>query len=196
MPTAWPGRKNRRRRFGLKSLEIEGSVNISIGANLRGLLAEMRPREWSKNLLVFSGVIFSRSLTDPHNLWISLLGFVFFCCASSGVYIFNDLCDLKEDREHPIKCKRPLASGALNINLARFAMVLLFAAATVGALWLSHGFALIIAVYLATCLAYSLRLKDFVILDVILIASGFVLRAISGAVLNGLFSAPRWSPCL
>jgi 4-hydroxybenzoate polyprenyltransferase len=69
----------------LKSLEIEPPVTLSIGANLRGLVLEMRPREWSKNLLVFSGVIFSRSLTDPHNLWISLLGFIIFCCASSGV---------------------------------------------------------------------------------------------------------------
>lgn len=170
----------------MKSLEIERPVSISLGAHLRGLLTEMRPREWSKNLLVFSGVIFSRSLTDPHNLWISLLGFIVFCCASSGVYLFNDLCDLKEDREHPLKSKRPLASGALNVNLARVVMVLLFAAATIGALWLSHGFALIIAIYLATCLAYSLRLKDIVILDVILIASGFVLRAISGAVLIGV----------
>ena len=171
----------------MKSLELEQpAAGLSIGDNLRGLLTEVRPREWSKNLLVFSGVIFSRSLTDVDNLWTSLLGFIVFCCASSGVYLFNDLCDLKEDREHPIKCKRPLASGTLNVNLARFAMVVLFGVAALGALRLSHGFAVIIAVYLFTCLSYSLKLKDFVILDVILIASGFVLRAVSGAVLIGV----------
>lgn len=171
----------------MKSLELEQpAAGISIGGNLKGLLAEMRPREWSKNLLVFSGVIFSRSLTDIDNLWTSLLGFIVFCCASSGVYLFNDLCDLREDRQHPVKCKRPLASGTLNLNLARFAMVALFAAAALGALRLSHGFAVIIAVYLFVCLSYSLKLKDFVILDVILISSGFVLRAVSGAVLIGV----------
>jgi 4-hydroxybenzoate polyprenyltransferase len=150
------------------------------------LLVELRPKEWTKNLLVFTGLIFSRSLTDAHNIWICVLGFAIFCSASSGVYLFNDLCDIKEDREHPIKKNRPLASGALNVNFARFVMILLFAAAASGALWLNHGFALIIGIYLATCLAYSMKLKDIVILDVILIASGFVLRAISGAVIIGV----------
>lgn len=154
-----------------------------IGMTIRGLLVEMRPMEWSKNLLVFSGLIFSRSLTDPHNVAVSFIGFVLFCCAASGVYLFNDLCDLKEDREHPVKRHRPLASGALSVNVARFTMLVLFATASVGALLLSHWFAVLIGVYLATCLAYSLKLKDIVILDVILIASGFVIRAISGAVI-------------
>lgn len=153
---------------------------------MRGLIIELRPKEWTKNLLVFSGVIFSRSLTDFNNLWISFLGFLIFCAASSGIYLFNDLCDLKEDREHPVKRNRPLASGELKINLARIVMILLFASAAFGALWLNHNFALIIGIYLATCLAYSFKLKDIVILDVILIASGFVLRAISGAVIIGV----------
>jgi 4-hydroxybenzoate polyprenyltransferase len=171
----------------MDSLEIvQPKTTIFLNRALRGLVIELRPREWTKNLLVFTGLIFSRSLADAHNIRISFLGFVLFCCASSGVYLFNDLCDIREDREHPVKRNRPLASGALNINLARFVMILLFAAAACGALWLNHGFALIIGVYLATCLAYSFKLKDIVILDVILIASGFVLRAISGAVIIGV----------
>lgn len=157
-----------------------------MGRNLRGLIIEMRPLEWSKNLLVFSGVIFSKSLTDVNSLWISLLGFGVFCAASSGVYLFNDLCDLKQDREHPVKRNRPLASGTLNVNSARVAMGLLFAIATIGALLLGQAFAVVIAVYLVTCLAYSVKLKNIVILDVILIANGFVLRAVSGAVLIGV----------
>lgn len=167
----------------MESLKVEQPIILSLGGNLRALLLEMRPREWSKNLLVFSGVIFSRSLNDTNSLWISFLGFVIFCCASSGIYIFNDLCDLKQDREHPVKSKRPLASGALNANFARFMLVLLLTASTLGALWLNYSFALVIAIYLTTCLSYSLKLKHVVILDVILIASGFVLRAVSGAVL-------------
>ncbi len=167
----------------MKVLEIEQPASFAIGRNILGLIVEMRPQEWSKNLLVFSGVIFSKSLTDINNLWISLLGFAIFCAASSGIYIFNDLCDLQADREHPVKRNRPIASGQLNINFARFVMVLLLITATVGALALNRGFAVIITVYLLTCVAYSLKLKDIVILDVILIAIGFVLRAISGAVL-------------
>ena len=167
----------------MKMIEIEQPATFSIGQNLRGLLVEMRPSEWTKNLLVFSGVIFSRSLTDINNLWISLLGFAIFCAASSGVYLFNDLCDLQADREHPVKRNRPLASGSVNINFARVAMLVLFLTATLGSLALNRSFAFVIAIYLLTCIAYSLRLKDIVILDVILIASGFVLRAVSGAVL-------------
>lgn len=171
----------------MKPLDIERppalTLRGTLRGNLRGLLIEMRPQEWTKNLLVFTGVIFSRSLFDLHDLWTSTAGFLLFCAASSGIYIFNDLCDIEADRQHPIKSKRPLAAGDLNINLARIAMILLFAIAALGSLALSFSFALIIVLYLSICLAYSLQLKNIVILDVILIASGFVLRAISGAVL-------------
>ena len=167
----------------MRSIEIDQPSSWTLRKNLRGLLVEMRPQEWVKNLLVFSGVIFSRSLFDLHDLWTSTLGFLIFCAASSGIYLFNDLCDIRSDRSHPIKCTRPLAAGELNVNAARFAMVTLFAAAALGSLALSPRFALIIVLYLAMCVAYSLQLKNVVILDVILIASGFVLRAISGAVL-------------
>ncbi len=165
---------------------VHEKAGSSFAQAVRGLIVELRPQEWTKNLLVFTGLIFSRSLTDTHNIWISFLGFWVFCCASSGIYLFNDLCDIKEDREHPVKRHRPLASGVLGVNPARFVMLLLFAVAAFGALSLSYGFAAIIGIYLLTCLAYSFRLKDIVILDVILIASGFVLRAISGAVIIGV----------
>lgn len=167
----------------MKPLEIGQPFSWTLRRNLRGLLVEMRPQEWVKNLLVFAGVIFSGSLLELHDLWVSTLGFFVFCAASSGIYIFNDLCDIKSDRAHPIKSTRPLAAGELNLNLACISMVALFAAAAAGSLALSSRFALVIVVYLAACVAYSLQLKNVVILDVILIASGFVLRAISGAVL-------------
>lgn len=166
--------------------DTDQTAKNSLKQTLRGLLIEMRLPEWTKNLLVFSGLIFSHSLMNPGNLRTSFFGFLVFCCASSGVYLFNDLCDIKEDREHPVKRNRPLASGRLNRNSARITMVVLFAAAAFGAVTLHHNFALIIAVYLTTCLAYSWRLKNIVILDVILIAFGFVLRAISGALILGV----------
>ena len=167
----------------LQNKNLEPVADVSVYRTLRGLIIEMRPKEWTKNLLVFSGVIFSHSLADARHLTISFLGFLFFCCAGSGVYLFNDLCDLEADREHPIKRNRPLASGALGKNAARAAMILLFCVAAGGALLLNYSFALVIAIYLAVCLSYSLKLKDIVILDVILIAAGFVLRAISGALI-------------
>ncbi|MGH9820764.1 MAG: decaprenyl-phosphate phosphoribosyltransferase, partial [Pyrinomonadaceae bacterium] len=170
----------------MNSLEIQETKPFSIRGNLYGLLIEIRAREWVKNLLVFTGVIFSGSLTNLHNLWISVLGFALFCCASSGIYVFNDLCDRLQDREHPVKSKRPIASGAVDLNFARAAVVLLFAISIVGSIWLSYSFAVIIGFYLAAFVAYSIKLKNAVILDVILIASGFVLRAISGAVLIGV----------
>jgi 4-hydroxybenzoate polyprenyltransferase len=175
----------------LKVLEVNEPLIWVIGRNLRGLIVTMRPQEWSKNLLVFSSLIFSRSLTDAANIWITVAGFAVFCAAASGVYLFNDLCDLRQDREHPTKRNRPIASGQLNLNLARVASVTLFMLAGVGAWLLNPAFAGVVAIYVATCLAYSLTLKNIVILDVILIASGFVLRAVSGAVLLNVV-ASEW----
>lgn len=175
----------------MKVLDVREPHIWTSARNLRGLVVTMRPREWSKNLLVFSSLIFSKSLTDPKNFAITLAGFAAFCAASSGVYLFNDLCDLKADREHPVKRDRPLASGQLNLNVARFAAFALFAIAGVSAWILNPAFAAVIAVYVITCLGYSLGLKNIVILDVILIATGFVLRAISGAVLINVI-ASEW----
>lgn len=158
-------------------------AGIAQGSALFHLLVLMRPRQWVKNLLVFVGLIFSKSLSGWENIGMTVLGFAVFCAASSGVYIFNDLCDLKADKEHPVKKFRPLASGAISPGIARLTLLLLFAFAAAGALWLDWGFALIIATYLLMCLTYSLGLKTVVILDVMLIAAGFVLRAVSGAVI-------------
>jgi decaprenyl-phosphate phosphoribosyltransferase len=159
----------------VKSVEIirasvaEKSAANKFSQTVRGLIRSLRPREWVKNLLVFSGLIFSRSLLDAHDVLFSLGGFAAFCLASSGVYLFNDLCDLNADRNHPTKKNRPLASGALNVNVARAAMIVLFAGAVLLAFQLSHAFALVIGVYLAINLVYSLRLKHAVIIDVIII---------------------------
>jgi 4-hydroxybenzoate polyprenyltransferase len=162
-------------------LEIEQTKSSPIGQTLLGLLIELRPKEWSKNLLVFSGLVFSRSLFDYHHLLLSLGGFVAFCLMSSGVYLFNDLNDLTEDKLHPVKKNRPLAAGILNINLARFVMVLLFLGAGGLALNLSYPFVVILGLYLILNLGYSLGLKNVVVLDVLIISSGFVIRAIAGA---------------
>lgn len=166
----------------MRNLEIEQTNNISPTQVLQGLVVEMRPKEWAKNLLVFSGLIFSRSLFEHNNLLLSLGGFAAFCLISSGIYIFNDLCDLNEDKLHPVKKNRPIASGVLNLNLARIVMALLFVGGSALALSLNYPFAFAIALYLTFNLGYSLGLKNLVILDVLMISSGFVIRAIAGAL--------------
>ncbi len=175
-----------------QTIEIQSdnaSEQAPKASSFRALWVALRPFQWAKNLLVFGGLIFSRSLFDGKNLWFSLAGFVCFCLVSSGVYLFNDLCDIESDRQHPTKRLRPLASGALGKNVARLAMTLLFAISTAFAFVLSWKFALLIAFYLLINLAYSLGLKRTPILDVMIIASGFVLRAIAGAlVLNVVVS--------
>jgi 4-hydroxybenzoate polyprenyltransferase len=162
--------------------ETQNDAVVTTQNTLYGLITVLRPHQWAKNLLIFVGLIFSRSLSDWHNISVSLAAFVLFCAASSGIYIFNDLCDLEADKSHPSKRLRPLPAGTLNLNLARLVMTLLFAAATIGALYLHFGFALLISLYLLLNLFYSLGLKRAVILDVMLISAGFVLRAIAGAV--------------
>ncbi|MBX3300473.1 MAG: decaprenyl-phosphate phosphoribosyltransferase [Acidobacteria bacterium] len=175
----------------MNELEVREPVLWTLWRNARGIVAEMRPLEWSKNLLVFSGVIFSRSLLDAANFRLALLGFAVFCLASSSIYIFNDLCDIRADREHPIKRGRPLASGDLNINLARLSFAVMLAGSAIGAFALGLEFGLIVAIYVSSCVAYSLGLKHVVILDAIIIAGGFVLRAVAGAALIGV-SASEW----
>lgn len=167
----------------MESIDIQQSGSSTLSQNLRGLVREIRPQEWVKNLLVFSGLIFSGSLNNSHDFWFSIFGFLIFCAASSSIYIFNDLCDLKEDRQHPVKALRPLASGILNANVARFTALTLFLIALAAGFALGRNFFLVVLAYLGICLTYSLGLKDLVILDAIMIASGFVIRAVAGAIL-------------
>lgn len=154
--------------------------------NLIGIWLALRPKEWIKNSLVFTSLIFSGLGSDPGKVVISVLGFVLFCGAASGVYLINDLCDLSEDRRHPVKSLRPLPSGALSPIVAVIAAAALLAGSLTGSYFVSPGFAAIILFYEVLFVLYSLRLKRVVILDAIIIATGFVLRAVGGAVLIGV----------
>lgn len=142
----------------------------------------MRPRQWSKNLLLFAGLLFAEKLGDVDRLWLNLLAFLSFCLISGAVYIYNDLRDVEEDRLHPQKRQRPIASGKLPVAVAIWWML---SAALLGlmlAFWVRPAFGGLAVLYLALSLAYSLGAKHIVILDVFLIAAGFVLRALAGAV--------------
>ena len=146
----------------------------------------IRLRHWIKNLFVFAPLIFSLRFLDPSSLWRSTLTFVAFCLSSSGVYIFNDIVDRDEDRRHPQKQHRPLAAGRISVALAAVVGVGLVAAAAGLSAMLDPRVALVLAMYLGINVAYSLALKRVVILDVMIVAFGFLLRVSAGGFCIGV----------
>jgi 4-hydroxybenzoate polyprenyltransferase len=146
------------------------------------LLQSMRPKQWTKNLILFAALIFSQQFLHPLSLFKTIAAFFIFCIISGCVYIINDLFDLKQDKIHPIKCKRPLASGALTPSFAILSTVFLLLLSVVSAFLATNlMFIFILLLYFLLQIAYSTFLKHVVILDVFSIAAGFVLRAVAGA---------------
>jgi len=148
---------------------------------LTAVVRSVRPRQWVKNLFVFAAVIFSQRLFTPA-LWSAIEAFLIFCALSGAMYLFNDVADRDKDRLHPRKRERPVAAGALSPRAAVVAGVLLLVAALVAAARLSPALLAVGAGYVVLLTAYSVRLKHIVIVDVIVVACGFVLRAVAGAV--------------
>jgi 4-hydroxybenzoate polyprenyltransferase len=149
---------------------------------LRALLVSLRPHQWVKNLVVLAALAFSKHLFEPDAFLRAGAAFVVFCALAGATYLVNDVLDAEQDRQHPLKRHRPIASGALPATTAWTASAALTAAALAAAAWLGRGFALSAIAYLALTVAYSLALKHHVILDVLAIAVGFVLRAVAGAL--------------
>ena len=156
------------------------------GSTAAPLIRSLRPGQWTKNLLVFAGLIFGEKLLDPNAAGRAAAAFGIFCLLSSTVYLINDVRDRDADRLHPVKAKRPIASGALSVSTAVTAAAVLAAISTGAAFWLSFAFGLIALAYLLLLTAYSFVLKHVVILDVLVLAGGFVLRAAGGAVAIGV----------
>ena len=150
---------------------------------ISALFVSLRPKQWSKNLLVFAGLVFSRNLFDPVNFLRSLAGFFAFCLLSGAVYIINDLVDAESDRLHPLKRFRPIASGRLKPGAAKVAAVVAAGLALAGGWALDWRFGVIGLGYFLMQLAYSFKLKQMVVLDVMTVAAGFALRAVAGTVL-------------
>ena len=151
-------------------------------STLTALVLTLRPEQWTKNLLIFAGVVFSGRLRELAAVGTAVEAFVVFCALSGVVYIFNDLVDRKADQQHPLKCMRPLACGELAPVVAMSAGAVLTAAALGAAWFISPVFLLVSAVYLVLLSLYSAALKHVIIVDVLVIAAGFVLRAVAGAV--------------
>jgi 4-hydroxybenzoate polyprenyltransferase len=146
----------------------------------------MRPRQWTKNLLVFAALIFSRNLFNLALTRDVACAFIIFCLLSGSVYILNDLIDLQADRAHPKKSTRPLASGMLRPRAAAAAGVVMVIVSLAAAFRLNTVFAFTALGYFILQIAYSLLLKHVVIIDVLAVAVGFVLRAIAGAEVIGV----------
>jgi 4-hydroxybenzoate polyprenyltransferase len=158
-----------------------------------GLIKTMRPKQWTKNVFVFAALVFDKKLTEWPYLAQTIAGFVLLCVISGTVYIINDLADADKDRQHPKKCMRPIASGRVATRTAIAAAILIPLIALPLSFVLSPLFGAILTLYLVVQIAYSLRLKDIVIIDVMILASGFLLRVAAGVP---LVEAERFSPWL
>jgi len=151
------------------------------GEFIRLAVATMRPEQWTKNLFVFGPLLFARKLADPHAGLRSLVACVSFCLLASAIYVLNDLVDAEADRNHPVKQKRPIASG----KFPTFGAWVLFVVLTVPGLYsgasLSNSVAWLVMLYFAIMVAYCVGLKRILIVDSMVIAAGFVLRVVTGA---------------
>ncbi|MFC3750509.1 decaprenyl-phosphate phosphoribosyltransferase [Paenibacillus sp. GCM10012306] len=150
--------------------------------SLADVLVEMRIKQWTKNLLVFASAIFSGAILNPTTLIHALLAFLSFSFMASTIYIINDIVDVEKDRLHPEKRNRRIASGAISIPAGICIGIITFLIALVLAYSINYYVIGAVLVYFAMNLSYSLYLKHVVIIDVMIIAAGFVLRAVTGAL--------------
>lgn len=185
--------------FRPKKTEFKGNRTLhpeqeKVGNKAAAYLKALRPRQWTKNLIVFAAPLFAFSLNWQS--WLgSLLAFVLFCCASSSFYLFNDIADVESDRQHPVKCKRPIAAGEIAIPVAILMAIVLLGGAIAVGWWRSSSLGVTIIAYGILQVAYNLRLKRTVILDVVVIAMGFILRAFAGAAATGIVLSPWFLLC-
>jgi len=150
------------------------------------LFRSLRPQQWTKNLFVFAGLLFSGHLLDRTAWPAALAAFFIFCGLSGAVYLVNDVLDRGADAQHPIKRHRPIASEALAPGVALTAALVLAALSVAGAVAVNASLTLAAVAYVALLASYSAALKHYVIIDVLTLAAGFVLRAVAGAVAIGV----------
>jgi 4-hydroxybenzoate polyprenyltransferase len=163
---------------GASPVRVERSVSpLAIS-----LVRSLRPSQWTKNLIVFAGLIFGQRLLDPGAILYAAAAFAVFCALSGVVYLINDVADREADRQHPLKQFRPIASGDVPVAAAAGLALLLGTLALAAAFLLRVEFGLVALAYVALLAVYSGPLKHVVIVDVLTIAIGFVLRAAAGAV--------------
>ncbi|HHT9107232.1 MAG TPA: decaprenyl-phosphate phosphoribosyltransferase [Candidatus Wunengus sp. YC63] len=158
---------------------------------LKYVLLSMRPEQWIKNFFVFTALLFSKNLLNPSKDIEAIIGFVIFCMVTGCAYMVNDLVDLEKDKLHPVKSRRPLASGKLKKETALKIIVLVCLASLFFAFYMNILFGFIVLAYFLLNIGYSIYLKNIVIIDVVSIAAGFVLRVLGGAVIISVV-ASQW----
>lgn len=168
----------------MQDVQVRDAVYFS--SRWRAVVASMRPRQFTKNLVVFAALGFSGDLLDAQRIVAATVAFVLFCLLTGAVYILNDVVDAESDRLHPTKRTRPIASGALPVSIAVGAGATFGAVALLGAFALGWQFGLVALGYALLQIAYSGWLKKVVIVDAMAIAVGFVLRAVAGAAVVGV----------
>ena len=151
----------------------------------------LRPLQWLKNIFVFAPIFFSNNLLKPEYLWPTLMVFASFCLISSSIYCFNDLKDVEADRQHPKKCKRPIASGKVSVTGGYFMMILCMIGALAilplsNSVNINYLYTIVIGYWLMN-IAYCLKLKQYAILDVSIIAIGFVMRVLVGGLATDIW---------
>lgn len=166
-----------------------------MGRKIKLLLLSARPKQWTKNLVIFAAIIFSGKLFDVGLLFKTGVAFFSLCMLSGFIYILNDILDIEKDRHHPKKKNRPIASGEISINQAFFAGFLFFLLAFLLGTVAGGGYLVAAGIYLLLQIAYSEFLKHVVILDIITIAAGFVIRAVAGVWTIGVPLSPWLLVC-
>lgn len=159
----------------------------------RHIIKLIRPHQWLKNLFVFMPLFFDRHATDRNYLWPCIVSFVAFCLAASGIYCFNDIHDAEADCQHPVKRMRPVASGAVSKRTAYITMGIVWIVAIMLVTWgcfycgsIQKGLIGTLLIYIAMNIAYCVKLKQTALLDVFIIATGFVLRIVAGGLATGI----------
>ena len=159
----------------------------------RHTITLIRPHQWLKNVFVFTPLFFGRHVTDWNYIWPCTVAFIAFCLAASGIYCFNDIHDAEADRQHPVKRKRPVASGAVSKRMAYTVMgtawVMAFTLVALGCFYsrsIQNRIIATLLIYIVMNVAYCVKLKQVAILDVFIIATGFVLRIVAGGLATGI----------
>lgn len=156
----------------------------------KDILFSMRPKQWYKNLVLFIGILFSLNLFHIE-LWVNAIsGFVIFCLLSGSIYIINDYLDVDKDRKHPKKCKRPMASGRLKKNHALSFAIIFVGISFFWSYLINLPFLAMTLMFFVLIMIYSLYLKEIIIVDIMVISTGFVIRAIAGCLVIGVLVSP------
>ena len=150
------------------------------------MIAAMRPRQWAKNVLVFAAPLAAGQLFKVDVFWASVGAFVMFCVISSATYLINDVKDCESDREHPSKCKRPIAAGELSVPLAISLAVALAVIALAGSYAIAPALAAVVLAYAVFTVSYSMLFKHEPVIELALLSMGFLLRAVAGGAASGL----------